>query len=66
MKATRISGANFSVTDGPFAETKELIGGNAIAQVKSKEEPVEWAKRFPKLVDEGDSEIHPMHNAPPL
>jgi hypothetical protein len=36
-----------SVTDGPFAETKELIGGFWIWQVKSKEEALEWAKRAP-------------------
>jgi len=41
-----------SVTDGPFAETKELIGGYWIIQVKSKEEAIEWAKRVP--VPEGE------------
>ncbi len=37
------------VTDGPFAETKELLGGYWMIQVKSKEEAVEWAKRAPML-----------------
>jgi hypothetical protein len=40
------------VTDGPFAETKEVIGGYWMIQVKSKEEAVEWAKRCPAA--EGD------------
>lgn len=37
------------VTDGPFAEAKELVGGYWLIQVKSKEEAVEWAKRAPML-----------------
>ena len=41
------SGARRSVTDGPFAETKELIAGFWMIQVKSKEEAIEWAKRCP-------------------
>ena len=43
----RISGKNVSVVDGPFAETKELVAGFWIIQVKSKQEAVEWAKRVP-------------------
>ncbi|MBY8888203.1 YciI family protein [Streptomyces sp. PTM05] len=42
-----------TVTDGPFAESKEFIGGYAIMQTKSKEEAVEWAKRFAAVHDEG-------------
>src|SRR5262245_41423492 len=42
----RLSGGKVTVTDGPFAEAKELIGGYAIVQVKSKEEAVELARRF--------------------
>lgn len=43
---TRLAGGKVTVTDGPFAETKELIGGYAIVQVKSKEEAIELAKKF--------------------
>ena len=43
----RISGAQRTVIDGPFAETKELIAGYWIIQVKSREEAIEWAKRVP-------------------
>jgi hypothetical protein len=46
------------VLDGPFAETKELIAGYTIIQVKSKEEALEWSKRFPNPMGDGaDAEI---------
>jgi hypothetical protein len=60
----RISGSEFVVTDGPFAETKDLIGGYAIVHVKSKQEAVEWSKRFLKAVGVGESEIRLMHEQP--
>jgi len=52
----RFSGAKRSVIDGPFAETKELIAGFWIWQVKSKEEAIEWVKRCPNPMP-GESEI---------
>jgi hypothetical protein len=52
----RFSGDKRTVVDGPFAETKELIAGYWIFQVKSKEEAVEWVKRCPNPHN-GDSEI---------
>ena len=52
----RFSGKNRTVIDGPFAETKELVAGYWIIQVKSKEEAIEWMKRCPNP-HEGDSEI---------
>ena len=52
------SGKNRTVTDGPFAETKELIVGFWFWQVKSLEEAIEWVKRCPNSHDgEGDIEI---------
>jgi hypothetical protein len=42
----RVSGGKVSVTDGPFSETKELIGGYAVYQTQTFEEAVEWARRF--------------------
>jgi len=54
----------FTVTDGPFPETKELICGFAIIQVKSKEEAVEWGRRFLSVVGEGESEIRLLHEMP--
>lgn len=41
------SGGKASVTDGPFAETKEVLGGYWMIQVNSREEAIEWAKRCP-------------------
>jgi hypothetical protein len=52
----RFSGAQRTVTDGPFAETKELIAGFWLWQVKSQEEAIEWVKRCPNPMP-GDSEI---------
>lgn len=52
----RFSGTKRTVIDGPFAETKELIAGFWIWQVKSKEEAIEWVKRCPNPMP-GESEI---------
>jgi len=49
----KYSGGKRTVTDGPFAETKELIAGYTIIQVKSREEALEWTKRFPNPGGEG-------------
>jgi hypothetical protein len=55
-KRVRFSGPNRTVTDGPFTETKELVAGFWIWQVRSIEEAVEWVKRCPNPMP-GDSEI---------
>ena len=52
----KFSGNTRTVTDGPFAETKELIAGFWLWQVKSKEEAIEWVKRCPNPM-KGESEI---------
>jgi len=52
----KFSGTKRTVTDGPFAETKELIAGFWLWQVKSKEEAIEWVKRCPNPFP-GESEI---------
>ena len=49
----KYSGAKRTVIDGPFAETKELIAGYTLIQVKSREEALEWTKRFPNPAGEG-------------
>ena len=51
----RFSGSKRTVMDGPFAETKELIAGFWIIQVKSKEEAIEWMKRVP--IEEAEVEL---------
>jgi hypothetical protein len=60
----RIDGEKFTVTDGPFTESKELVAGFAILQVKSKAEAIEWTKRFLNVVGKGVSEIRLMHDVP--
>ncbi len=53
----RYSSGKFTVTDGPYAESKELIGGWALIQAASKEEAINWAKRFLKIAGGGESRI---------
>lgn len=67
-KGTRVkfSGTKRTVIDGPFAETKELIAGYWLWQVKSKEDAIEWVKRCPNpAVDgkEGEIEIRQVFEA---
>jgi hypothetical protein len=53
-----------TVTDGPFAETKELIAGYTLIQVRSREEALEWARRFPNPVGRGqeaDIEVRQLY-----
>ena len=56
-KRVKFSGPKRTVTDGPFAETKELIAGYWIWQVKSMDEAVQWVKRCPNPMPNSDSEI---------
>ena len=53
----RFSGAKRTVIDGPFAETKELVAGFWLWQVKSKEEAIDWVKRCPNPFPGTESEI---------
>ena len=60
-KRIHFSGARRSVTDGPFAETKELVAGFWVWQVRSMDEAVEWAKRCPNpMPGPSDLEIRPF------
>lgn len=60
----RFSGDNRTVIDGPFAETKELIAGFWLWQVKSLEEAIEWVKRCPNpMPGESEIEIRPVFEA---
>jgi hypothetical protein len=56
----RLSKGEFTATDGPFAEAKELIGGYAILQVKSMQELTEISRRFLAIAGDGESEAHEM------
>ena len=60
----RFSGANRSVIDGPFTETKELVAGYWIWQVQSMEEAINWVKRCPNpMPSESEIEIRPLFEA---
>jgi hypothetical protein len=65
----RVSGGKLTVTDGPFTEAKELVGGYAVYEVKSKDEAIEWTRRFMELHREhwkgweGETEIRQMFDA---
>jgi len=62
----RLENGTFTVTDGPFTESKEVIGGFAIMQVKSREEVLEWTRRFLKIAGDGVCEIHPLSEMSPV
>ncbi|MGO4833869.1 YciI family protein, partial [Rhizobiaceae sp. 2RAB30] len=62
----RRAGDKVTVTDGPFSEAKEVIGGFAIVEMASKAEVVELAKRFLSLVGDGESEIRQMYDVPAM
>ena len=63
-RRVRFAGEARTVTDGPFAETKELVAGFWLWQVKSIEEAVEWVKRCPNpMPEESEIEIRPLFEA---
>jgi len=69
LKATRFakrvhfSGKNRTVIDGPFAETKELVAGFWLWEVKSIEEAVEWVKKCPNpMLTDSDIDIRPLYS----
>lgn len=63
-KRVRFSGAARTVIDGPFAETKELVAGFWLWQVKSMDEAIEWLKRCPNpMPGESEIEIRPVFEA---
>ena len=58
----KYSGGKRSIVDGPFTESKELIAGYTLIQVKSREEALEWAKRMPNPhMAEGEIEIRQLY-----
>jgi hypothetical protein len=69
--SVRIKDGEITVTDGPYSEAKEVIGGFAIFEFKTKEEAVEAAVHFMELHKkywpgwEGETEVRPMMDAPP-
>ena len=61
----KFSGGTPTVIDGPFAEAKELIAGFSIIEVASRDEALEWLKRWPALDANGEAELElrPVHEA---
>src|ERR1700739_1710644 len=57
----RRSAGSLTVTDGPFTEAKELVGGFAILRTNSKEEAIELAKQFLSVVGEGECELRQVY-----
>jgi hypothetical protein len=60
----RWDGGRQQVVDGPYAESKELVAGYTLIQVRSREEALEWARRFPNPMGEGRSaeiEVRPLY-----
>jgi hypothetical protein len=62
----KLATGTYSTTDGPFTEAKEVIGGFAIMQCKSREELLEWTHRFLALAGDGECEIHQLSEMSPI
>src|SRR3954464_11441622 len=63
-RVTLKADGTFKSVDGPFTEAKEIIGGYAIINAKSKAEAIELTKRFLKVAGGGESEVREMHEQP--
>jgi hypothetical protein len=67
----RLAGGKLTVTDGPFAEAKEIVGGYAVYDLPSKQEAIAWTTRFMDLHKvhwpgwQGEAEIRQIFDAPP-
>jgi hypothetical protein len=64
VRVHKDSGGNVTVTDGPFAETKEVIGGYALLSAASKQEAVEYTRRLLEHVYGGTWDIHQIYEMP--
>ena len=60
----RLSDGKFTITDGPFAEAKEVVGGFAIIRADSKQEAIEHTKYFLQVAGGGETEIRQLYEAP--
>jgi len=60
----RRTGGEITVTDGPFAESKEVVGGFALLEVQSKAEAVELTRRFLSVSGDGECELRQLYEAP--
>jgi hypothetical protein len=62
-KRLKLENGKFTLTDGPYIEAKELLGGFAVIRADSLEEAIDWAKRFRTIVGDGETEIVRMFGA---
>ena len=60
----RSDGGKVTVTDGPFAEAKEVLGGYALLQARSRQEAIELGKRFLKVAGDGTCEMYQLFEMP--
>jgi hypothetical protein len=60
IRVRRTTGGKVTVTDGPYSEAKELVGGYALYELPSKEAAIEHTQRFLAVVGSGDVEIHEL------
>ena len=60
----RKSGGKTTVTDGPFTEVKEVVGGFALIEAKSKADAVELTKNFLQVAGDGECELRQLYEAP--
>src|SRR5258708_362949 len=62
----RKTNGSFKVTDGPFTEAKEIVGGFALIQAKSKEDAIEHAKAFMNVAGDGEVELRQVYDHSPM
>ncbi len=62
----RLSNGKVTVTDGPFTEAKELVGGLAILKAASKEEAIELTRQFLRVAGDGECELRQLYDADPI
>ena len=60
----RKTNGQFKVTDGPFTEAKEIVGGFALIKAKSKEDAIEFTKNFLNIAGDGEIEIRQVYEQP--
>ena len=60
------TGKDIKVTDGPFTEAKEVVGGFAIIKAGSKPEAIEWARKFLNVAGDGETRIFQLYEEPAL
>ena len=60
----RRDNGTMTVTDGPFTEAKEIVGGMAIIQTASKDEAIGWTKKFLSVAGDGESEVLQLYEQP--